>query len=345
MTVRMSPRTRRAAQVAALAGVVAAGVGLRRVLRPTPLADPSGDLVVTTTDGVQLNVELDSPDARGPTVVLVHGFTARLEEWQLQRGTLAGRRVLAYDHRGHGHSGWGEPSRATLDQLAEDLRTVLDVHAPGKVVLVGHSMGGMVLMAFARRYPELIGTRVVGGFLLATSSGAVAEAGAAGRVIKVGTRLGLLTSWLRLLQVAAPGLQRLRKPGSQAGYAFTRKYLFGTDDADPEVVRQVQQLLELQPFSVSAAFYPLFVELDELASLTLLRAIPVSVLVGDADRLTPVEHSRVMMPQLGPDAELTVVPGAGHSVNITRQQVVDDAILRLLDRVDAALDSATSAPT
>ncbi len=305
------------------------------MLAPSPVNDPEGELVVTTTDGVQLNVEIDSPDADGPTVVLVHGFTARLEEWQLQRETLHGRRVLAYDHRGHGHSGWGDPTLATLDQLAEDLRTVVDVHAPGQVVLVGHSMGGMALMAFARRYPELIGTRVVGVFLLATSSGAVAQDGVAGRVITVGTRLGLLASWLQLLQVAAPGLQRLRRPGSKAGYAFTRKYLFGTDDADPETVRRVQELLELAPFSVSAAFYPLFVELDEMDSLRLLRGIPVSVLVGDADRLTPVEHSRAMMPQLGQDAELTVVTGAGHSVNITRRQVVDDAILRLLDRVDA----------
>lgn len=334
---RLSNRSRVLIGLAAAAGLAAAVVGTRRLLTPSPIADPDGDLVVTTTDGVQLNVELDSPDAAGPTVVLVHGFTARLEEWMLQRETLHGRRVLAYDHRGHGRSGWGEPARATLDQLAEDLRTVIDAHAPGKVVLVGHSMGGMTLMAFARRYPELIGTRVVGAFLLATSAGAVAQDGVAGGIIKVGTRLGLLTSGLRLLQVTAPGLQRLRKPGSKAGYAFTRQYLFGTDDADPETVRLVQQLLEMAPFSVSAAFYPLFVDLDELASLRLLRSIPVSVLVGDADRLTPVDHSRTMMPQLGQDAELTVVPGAGHSVNITRQQVVDDAILRLLKRVDAFL--------
>ncbi len=337
MSSRLSIRSRVILGLAAAAGLTAAVVGTRRLLTPSPVADPDGELVVTTTDGVRLNVELDSPDAAGPTVVLVHGFTARLEEWLLQRATLAGRRVLAYDHRGHGRSGWGEPTRATLDQLAEDLRTVIDAHAPGKVVLVGHSMGGMTLMAFARRYPELLGSRVVGVFLLATSSGAVAQDGVAGRIITVGTRLGLLTSWLRLLQVAAPGLQRLRKPGSKAGYAFTRTYLFGTDDADPATVHLVQELLEQAPFSVSAAFYPLFVELDELGSLALLRGLPVSVLVGESDRLTPVEHSRAMMPQLDRDAELTVVPGAGHSVNITRQQVVDAAILRLLDRVDAYL--------
>ena len=323
-------RTRLAALVAALLALL----GLRRLLRPSPLADPDGEHVVTTDDGVQLHVEVD--DGPGPTVVLVHGFTARLEEWVLQRETLAGRcRVVLYDQRGHGRSGWGDPSHATLDQLARDLQAVLDAHAAhGPVVLVGHSMGGMTLMAWARLFPQELGTRVTGVFLLATSSGAVTEGGAVGRIVTVGTRLGLLTSWLRLLQVAAPGVQRLRRPGTAAGYAFTRRYLFGRDDADPELVKVVQDLLEMAPFSVSAAFYPLFVGLDELDALQHLRAVPVSILVGDSDRLTPAAHSRTMAEVL-PDAELTVVPGAGHSVNITRREVVDEALLRLVARATA----------
>ena len=332
---------RPAALLAALLALLGSVLGLRRLLRPSPLADPTGGDVVTADDGVQLHVEVD--DGPGPTVVLVHGFTARLEEWVLQRETLQGRhRVVLYDQRGHGKSGWGDPSHATIDQLGRDLQAVLDRHAPtGPVVLVGHSMGGMTLMAWARLFPEELGSRVTGVFLLATSSGAVTEGGALGRVVKVGTRLGLLTSWLRLLQVAAPGLQRLRKPGTAAGYQFTRRYLFGRDDADPELVKVVQDLLEMAPFSVSAAFYPLFVGLDELDSLQHLRRVPVAVLVGDSDRLTPAAHSRTMADAL-PDAELTVVPGAGHSVNITRREVVDAALLRLLERASAAPDAAAS---
>jgi pimeloyl-ACP methyl ester carboxylesterase len=71
----------------------------------------------------------------------------------------------------------------------------------------------------------------------------------------------------------------------------------------------------------------------EHAALAAMRDIPVTLLVGDSDRLTPVSHSRRMAEAL-PDAELIVVPGAGHSVNITRRQVVDEALLRLLERVE-----------
>jgi pimeloyl-ACP methyl ester carboxylesterase len=64
--------------------------------------------------------------------VLVHGFTARLEEFLLQRETLRGRaRTVLYDCRGHGRSrGQGRVQGATIDQLGRDLGEVLDAVAP-----------------------------------------------------------------------------------------------------------------------------------------------------------------------------------------------------------------------
>lgn len=298
---------------------------------------PSGPLAVLTDDGVALHVEID--EGPGPlTVVLVHGFTAQLAEFDLQRETLRGRcRVVLYDQRGHGRSGWGDPRHATMDQLGRDLAAVLDRHVPtGPVLLLGHSMGGMTLMAYARQHPEQFGTRVRGAFLLATSAGDLVSGGVVGLLARVGRRLGLLPLWLWWLRVTAPLLQRARRPGTRLGYAFTRRYLFGRDDADPATVRQVQALLEQAPFTVTAAFYPTFLSHDETAALPVFRAVPTTVLVGDADRLTPVSHSRRMAELIGPPVEIVVVPGAGHSVNITRRGVVDEALLRLLERVREA---------
>jgi pimeloyl-ACP methyl ester carboxylesterase len=320
----------------ALIALVVGWLSLRRWLRAPGIEDPVGPLVVTADDGVRLHVEVD--DGPGPTVVFVHGFTARHEEFFLQREALRGRaRVVLYDQRGHGRSGWGDPSHAELDQLARDLDAVLDAHGgPGPIVLVGHSMGGMTIMALARQRPELFGERVTGVFLLATSPGDVTAHGGLGRMVNVMSRLRMLETGLRFLQVAGPVLQKLRKPGTRGGRAFVRHYLFGRDDADPELVKLVQDLLELAPFSVSAAFYPLFVTLDESASFEALRRVAVTVLVGSDDRLTPASHSEAMKDLLAPDAELVVVPGAGHSVNITRQAVVDEALLALVDRATAA---------
>src|SRR5687768_9192636 len=96
---------------------------------------------VRTEDGVALHVEGD--EGPGPTVVLVHGFTARLEEFLLQRETLRGRcRTVLYDCRHHGRSRGSRVRPTTIDQLGRDLGVVLDAVAPtGPVVLLGHSMG------------------------------------------------------------------------------------------------------------------------------------------------------------------------------------------------------------
>ena len=123
--------------------------------------------------------------------------------------------------------------------------------------------------------------------------------------------------------------------GTRLGRWYFRRYLFGEDDATPETVAQVQELLEQTPLPVVAAFYRTLLDHDEHASLEVLHPLPVTLLVGTDDRLTPLSHSRRMAEAL-PDAELVVVPGAGHSVNITRREVVDDAILRLLDRAQGA---------
>ncbi|MCW2614136.1 MAG: Alpha/beta hydrolase, partial [Frankiales bacterium] len=219
------------------------------------------------------------------------------------------------------------------DQLGRDLGRVLDEATPaGPVLLFGHSMGGMTIMALARQRPELFGPRIVGAFLLATSAGGVVEAGPVGAAVRLLRRLHLLTPLLLWLKLWAGPLERVRRRGTRTAGRYYRHYLFGTDDADPVVVPQVQALLEETPFTVTAAFYRTLLDHDEHVSLEAMSDIPVTLLVGDADRLTPASHSR-RMAELLPDADLVVVPGAGHSVNITRREVVDGALLRLLDRV------------
>ncbi len=299
---------------------------------------------VVTDDGTRLHVEVEPAPGSPLTLVYVHGFTARLQEFDLQRATLRGRvRQVFYDQRGHGASGWGDVRNATITQLGKDLAAVLDRHAPtGPVVLLGHSLGGMTVMSLARQRPDLFGPRVRGVFLLATSADDLLAGGLPGLVARVGKRSGLLPLWLRWLRLTAPLWERARKRGSRLGYAYVRQYLFGPEDANPATVRLVQGMLEKTPVTITSAFYPTFLEHDETASLPVLGRVPVTVLVGDGDRLTPLRHSRTMVDHLGPSAELVVVPGAGHSVNITRPEVVDEALLRLLDRAGSGARAASA---
>src|SRR3954449_3326766 len=189
---------------------------------------PPGSRTVRTDDGVDLHVEVEENTGAQLTVVLAHGFTARLAEWELQRAALRPRaRLVLFDQRGHGRSGWTDLTKATIDRTGRDLGEVLDATTPeGPVVLAGHSMGGMSVMALARQRPELFGTRVVGVFLLATSSGGLVESGLLGWAIGLARRLGLLALSLHWLRWTAPLLEPFRRRGTGLGRWDTRRLPF-----------------------------------------------------------------------------------------------------------------------
>jgi pimeloyl-ACP methyl ester carboxylesterase len=308
---------------------------------------PRSDITVSADDGVGLHVEFDGDPDAPLTMVLTHGFTASSAEWDQQRPVLRERvEMVLWDHRGHGHSGWTHLTKATIDQTARDLGTVLDATVPaGPIVLVGHSMGGMSIMALARQRPELFGDRVVGVLLLATSAGGLARTGVVGRWVRILRRLGLLTRWLGFLQAVSPRLERHRRRGSSLGHRFVRHYLFGFDDAHPELVRRVQVLLEQTPYPVTMAFYGTLLDHHEEASLAVLRRVPVTVVAATHDRLTPARHGRRIAELLGDSVEFVLIRGAGHSVNATRPDQVNAAFLSLLDRVERRLAANGSAGT
>ncbi len=78
---------------------------------------------------------------------------------------------------------------------------------------------------------------------------------------------------------------------------------------------------------MAMAFYATFLDHDETAALEVLRRVPVTVVAATHDRLTPAAHGRRHRRRgSGTNAELVVVPGAGHSVNLTRTDVVDDGV-------------------
>jgi pimeloyl-ACP methyl ester carboxylesterase len=345
---------RRVGVAASIAGLAAAGVAAgvtaqRRAVgrarsAPDPYADePFGSLhttgrTVTADDGVPLHVEVDGPDDAPLTVVFVHGFTLSMDCWHFQRRDLddIGRRVF-YDQRSHGASGRSPREHCTIDQLGRDLHTVLEAVAPtGPVVLVGHSMGGMTLLALADQHPELFrpateGGRVVGVALVSTAAGAFAETifgipGIVGRAIRP-----VAPGVIRAANRRAHLLERGRRAGSDVAFLLTRAISYG-GDVPPSLVAFMEHMVTATPVEVMTEFFDTFLAHDKLEALKVLDGVPTLILCGDRDRLTPVGNSHVMAEAL-PDAELVVVPGAGHMVMLERPAVVDAALQRLLRRV------------
>ena len=333
-------------------GVVATGaaVGLaaeryavgRVRLRPDPdarepffLLPADRTRTVLTEDGVPLHVEEVGPADAPLTVVFVHGYVQEMAVWHYQRQELAADspgRLVFYDHRSHGRSGRGAPETATIDQLGRDLHTVLSEVVPhGPVVLVGHSMGGMTVMALADAHPELFGPRVVGVALLATSTGRLAELtfGLPTAVLPVTRRV---LPWVtRGMRARPQPFERGRRVGTDLAFVLTRLGGFGDRDVSPALVQLVEQMAAQTPVDVIAEFYETFTTHDKLAALDVLRRVETLVLAGSKDRMTPVEHSQEMADAL-PDAQLVVVEGAGHMVLLERPALVTLQLRALVAR-------------
>src|SRR3954451_12480574 len=129
----------------------------------------------TTPDGTRLRVADSGSSDGGPTLVLVHGWSQDLRSWDrviddLRRTGLTSR-IVRHDHRGHGGYDAAPEGTATIETAADDLAALIAERVPeGPLVLAGHSMGGMTLMALAERHPELVAERVVGVAFVATAS-------------------------------------------------------------------------------------------------------------------------------------------------------------------------------
>ena len=333
--------------VGAAAGLAAERYAIGRTrLRPDPHArEPFFELpadrtrTVTADDGVRLHVEEVGPERAALTVVFVHGYTQEMAVWHYQRQALAADnpgRLVFYDQRSHGRSGRGAPESATIDQLGRDLRTVLDEVVPhGPIVLVGHSMGGMTIMALADAHPELFGTRIVGVALIGTSTGKLADLtfGLPTLVRPLSRRV--LPYLTRGMRAQPRHFERGRRAGTDLAFLLTRFGGFGDRDVSPAVVQFVEAMGARTPVDVIAEFYDTFTTHDKLAALDVLRDVETLILVGSKDLLTPVDHSRAMAEAL-PNAHLVVVEGAGHMVALERPALVTLQLRALVGRATRA---------
>lgn len=126
---------------------------------PTPSVVASGPAKehITFVDGTAGHLRVSDGGAGEPVVVLLHGLAADLEVWRGQIDHLrASRRVVAYDHRGHGGSERARDGVYTVEALVADLEAVRGAMGLGRMVLVGHSMSGAVLTTYAATHPDSV---------------------------------------------------------------------------------------------------------------------------------------------------------------------------------------------
>ena len=279
---------------------------------PKPLP-PTRRGTVSGTGGVRLEWEQFGPDD-APTLLLSHGWSLTHDTWYYQKKALAGEfRVIAWNMRGTGLSSAPEDGdyslEASTDDLADIFRAVDAGRHPRGVVLVGHSVGGMILPLFAARHPELMrsvrGLALIGGtdtHLLETMWG----------------RQWLAPMRLWFWEPLARTMGRFPKPFE----AFARltwqmgcvhaALMFGTHVGQES--RGQDDLLadRCAHFSMRAAGRGALscFDYDARALLPTLK-LPVLLLTGDCDRNMPPDIQRGMASRL-PKAELVLIENCGH---------------------------------
>jgi pimeloyl-ACP methyl ester carboxylesterase len=350
---------RRAKQVGiagAAIGVVAAGLATafaveRTLVRRSVNApgDPHADetfadlpfdeeLTVTAADGTHLHVEVVEPTAptTKPTIVFVHGFALDMGTFYFQRKLFTERgdhRLVFYDQPGHGKSSKLKSGNYDIAGLGESLAAVLNATVPdGPIILVGHSMGGMTIMAFAEKYPEWFGSRVTGVVLISTSARIVDRAKLALPTLVARASAPFFPLWGTAAHLGGGAIDKARFASSDLAWLLTRRYGFGDAKPSPSLVSFVEGMNSKTSVETLTKYLNTLYNHNRYPALAALRGVPVLVVVGDKDYLTPLSHSEEIIKRL-PEAELVTIENSGHVVMLERSDEVDAVILPFVEKI------------
>jgi pimeloyl-ACP methyl ester carboxylesterase len=272
----------------------------------TPLA--GSEARVARPDGTEIRTVVVGDGVRD--VVLAHGYGLSLDSWNLVVPLLvsSGHRVITFDQRGHAGSTIGSDGVGST-QMASDYAAVLEHHDVRNGVLVGHSMGGFLSIAFMLNHADVVADRLIGWLLMATFAGDVNRKNPQNRL-----QIPLIKSGVLVRMVSIPAI----------GRAFTKSLTGEYVDGMAE------------------AFVPIFTSHDHKALIPIMEAMtdenrypqlgqidmPTTVLVGTADHTTPPFHTDDLHTGIA-GSRLVRLDGKGHALNWEAPDAVAAEIARL----------------
>jgi pimeloyl-ACP methyl ester carboxylesterase len=225
--------------------------------------------------------------------------------------------------RGHGRSRAGSEG-VTLEAAARDLQLLLETLDLRDAIVVGHSMGGMVLGRFSIQHIDVLAERVAGRVFLATSAAAVSIRGLSGGLIG-------LTKAVVGISRASLRNPRLQYPWNESDLSAAMvRGAFGRHPTARMVEDVRTMLAEVTPSTLAEAGASIASH-DVTAELGAVDG-PTLVIVGERDLLTPPPHARAIA-RLIEGARIEEIPSVGHQV----MQEAPDVLVDALDRFGAEL--------
>lgn len=226
-----------------------------------------------------------------PALVLIHGAGGTHLHWPPPLRRLPGETVYAIDLPGHGKS--GGVGRQNIDDYAERILDWLDEMLIDRAILVGHSMGGAIAQTLALTAPENLAGLVLVG---------------------TGARL-------RVNDLILKGTRSEKTFPDTVAQII--EWAFSPDAPEGLTRPARKRMLETRPTVLHGDFLACnaFDATEFLSSIMM----PVLVICGTTDRMTPGKHSRYLASHI-PGATFKLIPDAGHMVMLEQPQVVAGAV-------------------
>ena len=252
-------------------------------------------------NGIEINYEIEG---EGPVVTFSHSLACSLAMWDEQVRALKGRyRVVRYDTRGHGQT--TAPAEAyTLEQLAEDLKGLLDGLGIAATHFVGLSMGGMIGQVFALKYPAMVQSLALCDTTSRYAPGAAA-------------------TWEeRIRTVTAKGMEPMVAP------TLERWFTAPFRERRPDLMERVGAMIRSTPAAGYVGCCHALPKIDVTARLKEVKC-PALVICGENDPGTPPAMAREIHENL-PGSRLVLIPQAAHLSNLEQPEAFNRALAQFL---------------
>ena len=284
---------------------------------------------VITSDGVSLSVREYGSRDPAHTVVLLHGLCLTKDSWTIPIDHLLHQygdsiRIITYDHRGHGDSAAAPMHTYHIDRLAADLADLLTaLGVTGPLTLAGHSMGGMVALAYLGRPGDQRPVQPHGLILVATAAGKLTERGLGRFLANPATDI-LYELAHHAPRAAEHAFRALARPICGVLVRFGG---YGTASRDARVAVSAATI-NATPVSTKAGFLRALRHYNQYQTLSSITAMTV-VISGGADRLTPPSHAHDLAGGI-PGAMLVHRPAASHMLLDEAPHVISNAIVGII---------------
>ena len=235
---------------------------------------------------------------------------------------------LLIDLRGHGKTGPVSQTKCTVEGAAEDVATVIEQRTnTGPLILVGHSLGGMVIEALMRLYPHRFDDRVAAVVLISSAAEPMSSEGTP-RILD--TKLG--SSLFEAIKNDPQKADELRKEFKKLLAPALAATIFHQEGVHYDVVKFHASMISETPVETFIGYYDELRHHDETEGAKAMAGIPGYVLVGDKDEVTPLTQAQVVKKLWG-DGQLEVINNVGHMLILEDPEACNRAIGVMIHKI------------